>query len=131
MDLKHIEKHWLTSSIDDFDTAKILFEKEKYVQSMFFLHLSLEKMLKALYVNKNNGEAPFGHNLVKIASLIENLELGEYEKILLADVTSFNISSRYDDYKRNFFEICNADFANGYITNTEKLILWLKSLMKY
>lgn len=130
MKLKVIEQYWLTSSNDDFETAKILYEKEKYVQSMFFLHLSLEKTLKALYVNKNNEEAPFGHNLVKLASLIENLISREDDNILLADVTSFNISSRYDDYKRNFYEICTSDFANEYIINTEKMILWLKSLMK-
>ena len=96
---------------------------------MFFLHLSLEKALKALYVNKNNLEAPFGHNLVKLASLIKNLVPGEDENILLADVTSFNITSRYDDYKRNFYEICDRDFADEYIINTEKMILWLKSQM--
>lgn len=98
MELNEIEKYWVMTSEEDFVTAKILLDNEKYVQSMFFIHLAVEKMLKEIFVNKNFSEAPFSHNLIKIASSIHALELNNDTKILLADITSFNINSRYDDY---------------------------------
>jgi HEPN domain-containing protein len=129
MKLKDIEHFWLNGSEEDFDTAQLLFEKGKYVNSMFFIHLSIEKLLKALLVNKNGKEPPFSHNLVKLASLVHHLELNIETQNLLADITSFNISSRYDDYKNNFHEICNREFALEYITKTRSLISWIKSRM--
>ena len=71
MDLKEIEIYWLESSDDDFDTVNKLFESTKFVHAMFFLHLSVEKMLKALFVNQNQEESPYGHNLQNLASKIK------------------------------------------------------------
>ena len=53
MDIKEIEKFWFVSSDDELDTAGTLFKNKKYVQSMFFLHLAVEEILKALYVKRS------------------------------------------------------------------------------
>lgn len=39
--------YWKASSKDDLDTADQLFTSKKYHHSLFFVHLSLEKILKA------------------------------------------------------------------------------------
>ncbi|HLP58298.1 MAG TPA: HEPN domain-containing protein [Candidatus Deferrimicrobium sp.] len=43
MDINEIEKYWVESSDDDMETSNVLFKNKKYTQSMFFLHLSIEK----------------------------------------------------------------------------------------
>ncbi len=130
MDLKEIEKYWIESSQDTFDTAKTLLENNKFVHSMFFLHLSIEKMLKALFVNQNQSESPFGHNLQNIASKIKNINFDKNTMELFAQITTFNISGRYDDYKKNFYNICNLEFATNYSNKGKELLEWLKSQLK-
>ncbi len=129
MQLKEIEKYWLTSSNDALDTSRQLFNNKKYNHSMFFLHLSIEKMIKALYVNRNKKEAPFGHNLQILISKIQELNTPKTTLKILTMITTFNISARYDDYKSNFYKICTKNFAQKYLNKSEKIIKWLKSQM--
>ncbi len=130
MDLKEIEKYWIESSQDAFDTAKTLFENNKFVYAMFFLHLSIEKMLKALFVTRNQAESPFGHNLQNIASKIKNIDFDKNRMELFAQITTFNIAGRYDDYKKNFYNICDLEFATNYLNKGKELLEWLKSQLK-
>ncbi len=52
MDKKSGVRYWLESSEDDWKVANHLFEKEDYSYSLFFGHLTIEKILKAIYVDK-------------------------------------------------------------------------------
>jgi len=130
MNLKEMEKYWLESSDDAFDTARTLFENGKYEHSMFFLHLSIEKILKALFVNRNIEEPPFGHNLQNVASRIREVDFDKQQMELLAQITTFNIAARYDDYMLNFQKICDAHFAENFMKSGEEIIEWLKSRFK-
>jgi HEPN domain-containing protein len=130
MDIKEIEKYWVVSSDEDMETAIVLFKNKKYVHSMFFLHLTVEKMLKALFVRKNKREAPFGHNLQSLAQKIPDIPFEKGHIETFSKITTFNIATRYDDYKRNFYKICTGDFAANYLRIGKELIQWLKSLMK-
>lgn len=47
MTIKEIENFWTESAIDALDTSKTLFNGKKYNHSMFFLHLAIEKIIKA------------------------------------------------------------------------------------
>jgi HEPN domain-containing protein len=95
MDLNEIEKYWIDSSLDAFDTAETLLKNKRFAYAMFFLHLSIEKMLKALFVNKNNTESPFGHNLQNIAAKIKDINFGKERMELFTQITTFNIAGRY------------------------------------
>ncbi|MDP1676673.1 MAG: HEPN domain-containing protein [Bacteroidota bacterium] len=130
MNLQEIEHYWLESSDDDFDTAEKLFLNKKYVQSMFFLHLSIEKVLKAVFVRKNNVEAPYGHNLQYLATKIVGIQWQQHQLDLLAEITSFNISARYDDYKRNFYNVCDKQFAEQYLQKGNEMREWFKSQIR-
>lgn len=130
MTIKEIENYWVESSADDLDTSDVLFQKKKYVQSLFFLHLSVEKLLKALYVNKNNTEAPFGHNLQNLAQKIPGIPSNKEKFETLAKITTFNIAARYDDYKRSFYKICTKEFTENYLKIGKEIIRWLKSHLK-
>lgn len=127
MNLKEIEDFWKEVSEEDFETVAVLIDKKKFMHAMFFLHLSIEKLLKGLYVNRTNAEAPFGHNLQYIAKRITTVEFNEDRMKLLARITTFNIATRYDDYKRSFYQICNGEFADEYHKKGKELIRWLQS----
>lgn len=89
-------KYWLDSAEDDWKVAKHLFEKGDYSYSLFFGHLTIEKSLKAVYVERLTNNSPFTHRLVYLAEKA-SLELSEEKLKLLETVTDFNMEARYPD----------------------------------
>lgn len=130
MDLKDIEEYWVETAKDTMDSSVKLFEQGKYVHSMFFLHLALEKMMKCLYVNRNKQEPPYGHSLQVLISKINDINPGSDIMKLLTEVTTFNIAARYNDYKKSFYKTCDRDFALNYLNKGKELMLWMESLLK-
>ena len=130
MNLKEIEEYWIETAKDALDTSFKLYEQGKYVHSLFFLHLALEKMLKGLYVNRNQEEAPFGHSLQILISKIKDIKPSNEHLKFLVEVTTFNIATRYNDYKKSFYKTCNKDFALKYLNEGKEAISWLESLLR-
>ncbi|CAA9292043.1 MAG: hypothetical protein AVDCRST_MAG95-4066, partial [uncultured Adhaeribacter sp.] len=63
-----IVSYWLESSDSDFATMQHLFTAKDYSWSLFLGHLVIEKLLKALFVKNLNKQAPFTHDLLRLAS---------------------------------------------------------------
>jgi len=121
-----IIKYWSMTSKQDFETAEILFENKKYSHALFFCHLSIEKILKAFIVRTTHTAPPLVHDLVRLA---EKTGLGLSDKIKtgLAEISSFNIQARYDDYKLSFHKKANKRFAAKYIAMTKEILIWLNT----
>jgi len=98
-----IINYWRKTAAHDFKTMKGLFEIRRYPDSLFYGHIVIEKILKALVVYQTNEKAPYIHNLTKLSELAElNLEEKDYD--LLDVLNNFNIRSRYPDYKLSFYK---------------------------
>lgn len=130
MALKNIEKYWKESAQEAFGAANDLFKTGRYAYAMFFLHLATEKMLKALYVNRNAAEPPLGHNLQNLAIKITDITVPPATVGLLAQITTFNVAARYDDHKKSFQKLCTKDFAKNYLKQGKELMAWLASQFK-
>jgi len=52
--------YWLQSAEKDWTVAGHLFEKADYTYALFFGHLMIEKLLKALFVSKFDECFPIG-----------------------------------------------------------------------
>ena len=116
--------YWLTSSKQDFQTAEILFKNKRYHHALFFCHLSVEKMLKALVVYATKTAPPLIHDLVRLAEKA-NLLLTQQHKNDLAEITTFNIETRYDDYKLSFYKQATQQFSSKYLKKTKRILTWL------
>lgn len=130
MGLNEIIKYWFESANEALETVETLLNNKKYVHAMFFLHLAVEKKLKGYYTYLNKEEAPYGHNLVVLASKITNAQFSERQLQTLTEISRFNIAARYDDYKKNFDKICDANFATSYFNKVKEIFQWLESRMK-
>lgn len=119
-DIGKIIKYWQKTSEHDFETMNALFSIKRYPESLFFGHIVLEKILKSLVVEKTGEEAPYIHNLTKLAELAK-CDLFENELNLLDDVNKFNIRARYPEYKMQFFKQCNREYAKNYIDKITRL----------
>jgi len=122
-------KYWLDSAEDDWKVAKHLFEKGDYSYSLFFGHLTIEKSLKAVYVERLTNNPPFTHRLVYLAEKA-SLELSEEKLRLLETVTDFNMEARYPDEKFSFKRKCTKKFTRKYLTEVEVMRKWLVKQIK-
>lgn len=123
--------YWMESADEDYNVMNVLHSNQKNSYCLFFGHLAIEKLLKALYAinNKNAPHAPRSHDLLYLAEKI-GLKLTERQEDLLDTITGFNMNARYDDYKKEFYLKCTEDYTSEQIKNIEEVIVWLKSLLK-
>jgi HEPN domain-containing protein len=125
IDVEKVVKHWLDTADHDFNVMLTLYQSKTYSWALFLGHISTEKLLKAYYVKKKKTHAPFTHNLYRLAELGE-LELTEEYADWLYNITTFNISARYDDYKKEFYTICTADYTKEWIEKIKLIQTWIK-----
>lgn len=118
--LKIIVNYWLKTAEHDYDVMITLFENRRYDYSLFFGHIVLEKILKAIVVNNTNEHAPYTHDLARLAE-IAKMDLEEKDIDLLNRVNDFNLSTRYPDYKLQFYKKCTREYAKKYIDDIVKL----------
>ncbi len=108
--LDHIN-YWIESSKHDLSSMKNIFLSANYDWALFIGHLALEKALKALWVkNHEDNFPPRTHNLLKIA-FEANFPLNEEAELFLNRVNSFQLETRYPDYKFEFFKQCTKEFT--------------------
>ena len=76
----------------------VLFKEGRYTHSLFFGHLYLEKICKAVWIKHNHGNTPpFIHNLVKLINGIDT-GLSEKDVSFLDDLNDYQLSGRYPEY---------------------------------
>lgn len=129
MDIQKIKNYWLEEATESLQVTKHLFEKGDYSYSLFFVHLAIEKMLKAIYVSRKHEHAPFIHNLQRLADL-SDIQLTQDKKDALIKITTFNLESRYPDEKRSFRKKCTQEFTKKEIEEAEEIFKWLKSILQ-
>ena len=116
--------YWLKIAEEDWRVANHLFEKGDYSYALFFGHLTVEKILKALYVDKQNETPPFSHNLVYLSEK-SGIELHEDNLELLEEISDYNLEARYPDDKLSFFRKCTIEFTENKLKQIEGVRKWL------
>lgn len=122
-------EYWAKSSKMDFEAAIDLFKTKKYPHCLFFAHLSVEKLLKALFVKTNEEHSPITHNLLLLAKE-SNLELTDLQVEQFAEINTFNIEARYPDEKFRFYKKCTSEFTEKYIEVIKETLNWLGTKLK-
>jgi len=116
--------YWVKSSRRDWKAAAHLFEKGDYAYSLFFGHLAIEKLLKAIFVEKLNEVPPYTHRLVSLAEKVE-LDMSSEKLELLEVITDFHLEARYPDEKFSFFKKCTREFTEEHLRRIGGLRRWL------
>jgi len=122
-------KYWVTSAEEDWDVAQNLFKSAKYNHALFFLQLTLEKLIKAVHINQKDEPPLYIHNLVLLAQKA-GIKLSEKELTDLKEISSFNVSARYDSYKRDFYKKATREFATEWMKRGESLKTKLTNYLK-
>lgn len=126
---RRIVKYWLDLSNYDFITAKFMLKTKRYPYCLFMCHLSVEKLLKALMVKITGKHAPYSHNLVDLAKRTGIEFKKEEYKMLLSDLTEFNLEARYPEWQKKFYLRCSKQYTDDYFQKTKKFQKWLKKYL--
>lgn len=118
--VKDLINYWHKTAEHDYETMLGLFRIKRYSASLFFGHIVLEKILKALVVNNTKKDAPFIHDLVRLQELTA-VKLDLEQLVLLKDVNNFNIRCRYPDFRMRFYKLCTKQFTRQYLNKIIRL----------
>lgn len=108
--LKKLVEYWLNIANRDFKTMVGLFKLKRYPESLFYGHMVLEKILKALVAQNKRKHASPTHNLLVLLTEAE-INLSKEKMEFLAEVSKLNIRTRYPDYKLYFYKVCNRRYT--------------------
>lgn len=131
MDTKEREKlveAWVRSAQEELDLACELYISKRYTHCLFFCQLALEKLLKALIVNKQNTYPLPIHKLARLAK-IAGIKLTEKQTEDLNEITTFNIEARYDILKEQLYKKADKIFTEKYVNSTKLLFTYFVSLI--
>ena len=129
MTREELIQFWLDSADDNYKSMINMFNAGEYMWSLFIGHLAIEKLLKAYYIKTVETEVPRIHDLYKLA-IKSNLDLSDEQKDSLQYITLFNIETRYEDYKKDFYKKCTKEFAEKNIEKIKELRTWLQQKIK-
>lgn len=129
MEKDEVVKYWIESSNSDFQVMESLFENGHYSWSLFLGHLVIEKLLKAYHVKEVDADYPRIHNLPEIAHR-SSLELSDEQKLVMAELTTFNLRARYPDYKNRFQKKADRQYTETHLNKIREMRKWLQEKIK-
>jgi len=122
--IRKLISYYHKSSLHDYETMLALFKSKRYSDSLFFGHIVLEKILKALVVKNKKKNPEHIHNLLILAE-DAGAKLNDKEKDLLDDINRFNIRARYPDIKLKFYKLCTKDYTVKYLKEIKSFYQFL------
>jgi HEPN domain-containing protein len=121
----HLVEYWNEGSKEDLESAEaILSSALKVGPALFYLHLSIEKALKAAYVKKYKEHAPYTHNLPVLVEKLGWL-LQPHQIADLSEINQFNTIGIYPDQKAKIRLKYTKEYAIQFLTKGKEIIKWI------
>lgn len=122
---EHI-KFWNESAEESWNSAIYLAGGKHYSLSLFALHLSLEKLLKALWIKESITDTPpYTHDLQKLCDELR-LEISFEDYDFLSIINSWNIRGPYPDYTKRLHQKTTDAYLHEQINKVTSLKKWLE-----
>jgi HEPN domain-containing protein len=123
--------YWTDSSNYDIDTAEAMYQTKRWLYVGFLCHQSIEKIIKAYYVDQKNEMPPKIHNLYRLSS-----DCGLYPQFstdqqdFLSILEPLNIEGRYPQYKDRIFKSLSPTRCREIMDQTIALKKWIFEKLK-
>ena len=126
---EHI-KYWIDIAEKDWAIHLKLYDSMDFVYCLFFVHLMVEKLSKAVWVKYNvDNYPPKSHNTCYILDQAK-IGLSDEQKDFLLILNEFNIEGRYPDYNQKIFKICTKKYTDDILLKTKEIKEWLLSRLQ-
>ncbi len=117
--------YWRAIASDDWRVAQKLIAEKEIPQGLFFVHLALEKLLKAHVCKTTKDLAPRIHNLLRLAEL-GKIALSSEQRDFLEKINLYNLEGRYPD---TAFPVPSLERAQQYLGQAKEIVEWLIQLL--
>lgn len=125
---EHIQ-YWIKSSDHNLETMEYLFKGRKYVDALFFGHLSLEKICKALWIRNNEDNYPPRiHNLVGLLEKSQ-ISINDEDLEFLDLLNRYQLEGRYPDYLNLIYKETTTELCEQFIIKIKQIGQWLKKML--
>jgi HEPN domain-containing protein len=121
--------YWVRSAEYDLEVSESLYEKSRFHYSLFFGHLAIEKILKALFVKKKSIHAPFSHSLTYLVEKA-GIEIRQERLERLAGFMDFYIEGRYPGDLDDIFKKYNPALTREKREEVKEMFAWLKEKLQ-
>ncbi len=102
-----------------------MLETGRYIYVLFMCHLSVEKLLKALYEAILDKIPPKTHNLIYLSTIID-LKVPENHLKTLESLNDLSIVTRYPEDMDGLIKAFKKKRVEEYLQRTKALLKWLK-----
>jgi HEPN domain-containing protein len=123
--MKHETRMWIEDAEYDLGSAKTMLDSGRFFFVIFMCHLTLEKLLKAIIVEREGVEPPRIHNLVALAVRGDAAIPDEYRS-LVDELDNMGVVTRYPEGRRALAETLTAERATGVYGRTVEFMTWLR-----
>lgn len=121
---KEVEQWWKQAR-KDLDTAQHCINAKDYYACAFFCHQSVEKGLKALYIERKRSSPGATHSLIFLATEVD-APPGFFS--FLRQLTPVFVTTRYPDAAYGVpYELYDETIANDILENSREVIEWIAS----
>lgn len=116
----HID-HWITGAADNWQEVGTMFTAGAYVPCLFWAHLTIEKLAKALWVKENASDIPpFTHNIARLLS-DTSLVLTPAQARFVQQLNTFQLEGRYESYTTNLRQLATPAFTQSVLQDVTAL----------
>lgn len=124
--------YWIKLSEYDLEVAEAVFEKGYYLHCGFMCHQSVEKLLKAMFVQITGSIPLRTHNLDRIIKECrKESEFSQEQYDFIDELAPLNIQARYPAYKEMLFKLIDREKAFGILQKTKEMHRWLREKMNW
>ncbi|MHB8910880.1 MAG: HEPN domain-containing protein [Syntrophales bacterium] len=128
--MNRVVRNWAETSNYDLRTAEAMYKAGRYLYVVFMCHLAIEKMLKAILAQKYPEDVPPKiHNLINLAQKTE-MTLPDNLKDFFQRIDNVSVVTRYPEDLRTLSKEFNQETAKRILTETKRMIKWLKQQLK-
>ncbi len=121
MDLAAQAAFWRASSAEDLAAARALLDRGHVRHALFFAHLALEKLLKALVTRTTSETPPRIHDLLRLAETA-GLALTDEQREFLAVFQKYCLEGRYPDAQPATPTVSEAEQG---LIQAQEMLAWL------
>lgn len=103
-----------------------MYKSKDYLHSLFFAHLVLEKLCKALWVKHNEENTPPKiHNLIEILNRA-NIQYSTEQIKFMIVMNTFQLEERYPDYMNRLYKTYKGKNTNELLRQVKQFSKWLQ-----
>ena len=122
---EHI-KYWVDTAKKDWRAIQKMYKSKVYLHALFFAHLHLEKLCKALWVKNNSGNHPPKiHNLVRLLNEAK-IQYSQEQMDFMNIMNNFQLEGRYPDYLNKLYKAYKGKNTGEILAQVKTFSKWLQ-----